>query len=167
MSLVLYQFSLVIGIILVIVVQKGEISMGIGDRIRTQRKKLRLTQVELAASVNVSSQVISNWERGYSQPNHEDVALLAEALDCSTEYLHGRKVEIDTLPKLTKKDEKDIAKKLENIIDSMDSDTALSFNGEPMDDETKDLVRAAIESNLMLTKQLAKKKFTPNKFRKE
>lgn len=72
----------------------------------------------------------------------------------------------NNLPELTAKDEKDIAKKLESILESMDSDTGLAFDGEPMDEETRDLVRAAIESNLQLTKQLAKKKFTPKKYRK-
>lgn len=75
--------------------------------------------------------------------------------------------EKNNLPQLTDKNEKDIAKKLESILDSMETDTALSFDGEPMDEETKELVRAAIESNLILTKQLAKKKFTPKKHRKE
>ncbi|PAE20542.1 hypothetical protein CHH80_11055 [Bacillus sp. 7504-2] len=64
--------------------------MSIGYRIKQKRNEKRLTQSQLGALVNVSSQVISNWERGYTHPNHEDVARLAEALDCSTEYLHGR-----------------------------------------------------------------------------
>ncbi|MCO7125077.1 helix-turn-helix domain-containing protein [Sporolactobacillus shoreicorticis] len=69
------------------------------------------------------------------------------------------------LPKLNKKDELDIAKQLEKMLNSMDDGTALAFDGEPMDEETKALVRTAIESNLKLTKQLAKKKFTPKKYR--
>lgn len=63
--------------------------MNIGERIKTKRKQSKLTQTELSKLVNVSSQVISNWERGYSDPNHDDVARLALALSCSTEYLHG------------------------------------------------------------------------------
>jgi transcriptional regulator with XRE-family HTH domain len=144
--------------------------MGIGERIRAKRKEIKLKQSELGNLVNVSPQVISNWERGYTDPNHDDVARLAAALDCSTDYLHGRKPDEprkSQLPSLSLKDERDIAKKLENILDAMDSDTALSFDGEPMDEETKELVRAAIESNLKLTKQLAKRKFTPKKYRKE
>lgn len=138
--------------------------MGIGERIRQKRKEKGLTQIELAVAVKVSSQVISNWERGYTDPSHDDVARLADVLNCSTEFLHGRDIK-KNLPDLTKKDEKDIAKKLENILDSMETDTALSFDGEPMDEETKELVRTAIESNLRLTKQIAKKKFTPKKFK--
>ncbi len=139
----------------------------IGARIKEKRKEKKLTQIELGKSVSVSAQVISNWERGYSDPNHDDVARLAEVLECSTDYLHGRDSKTSSLPTLTKKDEKDIAKKLEDILESMESDTALSFDGEPMDEETKGLVRAAIESNLILTKQIAKKKFTPKKYRKD
>ncbi|MBO0962381.1 helix-turn-helix transcriptional regulator [Neobacillus sp. MM2021_6] len=140
--------------------------MGIGDRIKQKRKEKRYTQAELGKIVSVSAQVISNWERGYSDPNHGDVARLAEALDCSTEFLHGRKVE-DNLPPLNNKDKRDIAKDLENILETMGTNTALSFDGEPLDDVTRELVKAAIESNLNLTKQLAKKKFTPKKYRKD
>ena len=65
------------------------ITISIGERIKTKRKQSKLTQTNLGSLVNVSSQVISNWERGYSDPNHDDVARLALALTCSTEYLHG------------------------------------------------------------------------------
>ncbi|MFJ8243840.1 helix-turn-helix domain-containing protein [Peribacillus asahii] len=138
--------------------------MGIGDRIKQKRKERRMTQVELGTAVNVSSQVISNWERGYTDPNHDDVARLAEVLECSTEFLHGRKIE-QASPTLSSKDEKDIAKKLESILNDLDSDSGLAFDGEPLDETTRELVKAQIESNLRLAKQLAKKKFTPKKYR--
>lgn len=143
---------------------KGDFFMGIGDRIKQKRKERRMTQVELGTAVNVSSQVISNWERGYTDPNHDDVARLAEVLECSTEFLHGRKIE-QASPPLSSKDEKDIAKKLESILNDLDSDSGLAFDGEPLDETTRELVKAQIESNLRLAKQLAKKKFTPKKYR--
>ncbi|MDG5787806.1 helix-turn-helix transcriptional regulator [Evansella sp. AB-P1] len=64
--------------------------MSIGNRIRTLRKKNGFTQKDLADKVKVSPQVISNWERGYTSPDHNDVENLADSLSCSTEYLHGR-----------------------------------------------------------------------------
>lgn len=63
--------------------------MNIGERIRKKRKEQKLTQAELAKQVNVSSQVISNWERGYTTPDSEDVRNLAKALDVTTDFLHG------------------------------------------------------------------------------
>ncbi|AMA72738.1 hypothetical protein ACH33_07650 [Aneurinibacillus sp. XH2] len=75
----------------------------IGRRIKEQRQKLKWTQKELAEKVNVSSQVISNWERGYTTPNSDDVALLSKALDISSDYLLGHsndpspKKQVDTV----------------------------------------------------------------------
>lgn len=38
----------------------------IGSQIKSLRKERRWTQQQLAENINVSSQVISNWERGYT-----------------------------------------------------------------------------------------------------
>lgn len=59
----------------------------IGNRIKTLRKKKNWTQQNLAAHVNVSSQVISNWEREYTNPTHEDVSRLAKVLEASADYI--------------------------------------------------------------------------------
>ena len=148
----------------------------LSQRLKHMRKLRKYTQEELAKKVNTTKGTISNYENGYSTPSNEMLALLADVLETSTDYLLGRSDNPrsnnpsnhkDNLPRLTEKDERDIAKQLEKILDSMDSDTALAFDGEPLDEETKELVRAAIESNLRLTKQLAKKKFTPKKYRKD
>jgi transcriptional regulator with XRE-family HTH domain len=144
--------------------------LSIGDRIRKKRKENNLTQKELASRVNVSAQVISNWERGYTDPDHDDVSRLADALNCSTEYLHGRSNKetpaSSDLPKLTAKEERDIAIQLEKMLSDLDNKNAVSFYGEPMDEETKEAMRISLESSLRLAKQLAKQKFTPKKYRK-
>lgn len=59
----------------------------IGNRIKTLRKRRNWTQQNLAAYVNVSSQVISNWEREYTNPTHEDVSRLAKVLEASADYI--------------------------------------------------------------------------------
>lgn len=146
--------------------------MEIGSRIKAKRKENRFTQIELAKLVNVSPQVISNWERGYSDLSSVDVARLADVLNCSTEYLLGKIDNLNSdwnskLPELSTKDERDIAKKLESILSDLNSDAGLAFDGEPMDDITRELVHEQIESNLRLAKQLAKKKFTPKKYRND
>ena len=53
-------------------------------------------------------------------------------------------------------------------MNDLDSETGLAFyNGEgEMDDETRELLRASLESALRITKLKAKEKFTPNKYRK-
>ena len=64
--------------------------MSLSNRIKEQRKKLHYTQKQLAEKVKVSPQVISNWERGYTEPSADDIAHLSKALECSGDYLLGR-----------------------------------------------------------------------------
>lgn len=64
--------------------------MSISERIKERRKKLHYTQKLLAEKVKVSPQVISNWERGYTEPGADDIAHLSKALECSGDYLLGR-----------------------------------------------------------------------------
>lgn len=39
------------------------------------------------------------------------------------------------------------------------------FDGEPMDEETKELLRVSLENGVRIAKISAKKKFTPKKYR--
>lgn len=59
----------------------------IGSRIKKFRKQQRLTQKQLAVLVDVSPQVISNWERDYSSPSSNDIAKLSNALGCSSDSI--------------------------------------------------------------------------------
>ena len=64
--------------------------MGFGERIRERRKLKKITQAELGVRVNKSAQVISNWERGYTPTiSHDDVVVLAVALEVNSSYLLG------------------------------------------------------------------------------
>ncbi|WP_379134394.1 helix-turn-helix domain-containing protein [Paenibacillus sp. sgz500958] len=81
-----------------------------GDRIRKLRTNIKLKQRQLGDLVGVSTQVISNWERGYSSPDNEDMAKLAEILKTSTDYLLGRVEDIFS-------DQLDMATRLDIIAD--------------------------------------------------
>jgi transcriptional regulator with XRE-family HTH domain len=61
--------------------------MTIGERIKKQRVKLNLTQSDLAASAMVSPQVVSNWEREYTDPDIYDLIRVSKVLKVSTDYL--------------------------------------------------------------------------------
>lgn len=82
--------------------------MQFNERIKEQRQKLRYTQKELAEKVNVSPQVISNWERGYTDPSPEDIKKLSAVLLTSTDYLLG----ITDNPELTVNEDNSFADEL-------------------------------------------------------
>ncbi len=63
--------------------------MNLSKNIYELRKERGLTQEELAEAVKVSRQTISNWELGETQPNPDQLLLLAKAFDISVSELLG------------------------------------------------------------------------------
>ncbi|WP_281884166.1 helix-turn-helix domain-containing protein [Paenibacillus sp. YYML68] len=61
----------------------------LGEKIRTQRIKRNWTQDFLAQKVGTSKHVMSNWERGVANPDHKQIALIANAFSVSADYLIG------------------------------------------------------------------------------
>jgi len=69
-------------------------------------------------------------------------------------------------PTLTEKDRRDIARDLEDIMAHLDSAGDLMFDGDPMSDEARESIRAAMKLGLEAAKLKNKERFTPKKYRK-
>jgi len=143
------------------------------NRLKFLRKQNHLSQEELAKKINTTKSTISNYENKYSTPSNEVLGDLANILNTTTDYLLGRTdnpsaIKNNVLPALTDKDERDIAKDLEKIINNLSTDVYAHFDGrsiDELDDEDKDLLIASFENSMGLAKRLAKEKFTPKKYR--
>ena len=61
-------------------------SKSIGNKITTARKKVNLSQAELAQQVSISSQAVGKWERGESMPDITTLNRLAEILGVDLNY---------------------------------------------------------------------------------
>ena len=61
----------------------------IGERIRILRQAYGISQVELAQSLNVSKQSISNWENNNILPSIDMLKKIAFHFSCSADYLLG------------------------------------------------------------------------------
>ncbi|MFV0559956.1 MAG: helix-turn-helix domain-containing protein [Enterococcus sp.] len=59
------------------------------EKLRKLRKISGYTQEELAIKINVSRQTISNWERGYSIPDTENLKIISKFYDVSISYFMG------------------------------------------------------------------------------
>lgn len=59
------------------------------DNLKHIRKRRGLTQNDLAIKINVTPQVISNIERGYTKTSHIIIKRLTDALACSVGDLVG------------------------------------------------------------------------------
>lgn len=61
----------------------------LNENIKVTRKNKGFTQEELAIRLNVTSQTVSKWEKGYSVPDAEMLSKLAEVLETSVSNLLG------------------------------------------------------------------------------
>ena len=55
------------------------------------RKALKKTQQEMADYLGISRQAYSNYENGKREPDYETLLKLGEYLNCSIDYLLGKK----------------------------------------------------------------------------
>lgn len=77
----------------------------LNERIRALRLAKGISQVDLAAMLNVSKQSVSNWENDNIQPSIDMLVHIADVFNVSTDYLLGREMqrELDS-DKLTEKE---------------------------------------------------------------
>lgn len=139
----------------------------LGTNIKEARKKAGLTQMELAKLTNLSRSYIGDIEKDRYNPSLATLKAIANALNQPLDTILTDNDINNNEPTLTSRDEKDIKKKLDEALASIDSE-ALIFDGEPveMDTETKELLKASLENSIRLAKTLAKKKYTPKKYQK-
>ena len=61
--------------------------MKLGEKIASQRRRLGLSQEELASRLNVTRQAVSKWETGTSDPSTSNLLALAKLYGISAEEL--------------------------------------------------------------------------------
>ncbi len=139
--------------------------MAFKDVLKQLRTSRGLTQKDLALRTGVSQNAISMYETGRREPDMRMLAALGEALDVDMNALMGSEGKTSAELPLNSRDQRDIGKKMRSMLELFDSQEALMFDGEPLDDETRELLKESYRSQLELTKRLAKVKYNPNKNR--
>lgn len=141
------------------------VNVTIVDRIKKLCNEQKITIAELERRIQLSNGQIRKWSN--QTPGIDKIQKVADYFKVSTDYLIGRTKR--EYWELTEKDERDIQKKLEELIADMSNADALAFSkdSEPMSEETKRLLILSLENSLRLGKEMAKKKFTPKKYRNE
>ena len=81
------------------------------EKLKMLRKKKGLTQQEVAELVHVERGVYTKWELGKSNPNYENLSMLACIFDVSLDYLLGDYLEISKERYLKLKKQKEEEKK--------------------------------------------------------
>lgn len=67
----------------------------IGDILKRERKKRRLTQADIGEQLGVSQQAVAKWENNSTEPRAQDLVTLAAIYNVSVDYLLGRELDPD------------------------------------------------------------------------
>lgn len=134
------------------------------ERVKELTNERKMTIAELERKLDFGQGSIRKWDK--QSPSAERLNKVAEFLDVSVDYLLGN-TDKRRYYDLTDKDEKDIAKELELMIEDLKNTGALSFSKETaeIDQQTHELLIASLENSLRIARIEAKKRFTPNKYR--
>lgn len=131
--------------------------------------KYGLTEYKVSKETGVTQSTLSDWKRGRSTPKTENMKKIADYFGVPLSYLlTGKMKEEIKETTLTAKDERDIAKDLDNIMTKLvagENGPAL-YEGQELSPESAELFREELEIALRRLKIINKEKYNPNKNKK-
>lgn len=138
-----------------------------GARLRLLREERKMSQLELSKSLGIGNVTLSQYENGARKPDNDTLVKISNYFDVSTDYLLGQ-TEWKNPPSLTKKDERDIQRELEQMVADLDSgNDGPSFYGGNMElsEYDREVLKKSLDETLRLIKLRNKEKYTPKKYR--
>lgn len=119
----------------------------------------------VAKATGIAATTFSAWKTGKSTPKQDKMQKIADYFGVSLEWLTGTsnyrtKAEwleaLDSPENLYRvNDEIDIAEQIERTLNTLEhSQDALAFNGEPLDDETRELLKTSLENSYRVAKTI-------------
>ena len=96
----------------------------------------KVSRTQLSESLGISYSTISDWVNGKSYPRIDKIEMMANYFGINKS---------DLVEDKANQKEIDIANMVNDLMDNLNSNQALMYSGEPMDEVTKELVRSSIE----------------------
>lgn len=128
-------------------------------------QKYGISAYKFCKETGISQSTISTWKNKKNLIGPDIGKKIADYFGISLDYLMtGIEEPEKKESKLTPKDERDIEKKLSETLEQIVSGDGLMFNGEIMDERTRQLLEISLR-NTMESAKIAAKKFTPNKYK--
>ena len=132
------------------------------ERVKDLCKERKIPISKLEKDLGFSNGYIGQLRKGVFPSDR--LVLIANYLNVSPDYLMTGETPSDKKEvTLTPRDERDIAKDLDNIMEKLNAgeDGPASYNGEELDPEAAELFRDELEIALRRLKIINKEKYTP------
>ena len=137
--------------------------MSLVDNIKNLCNGKNTTLAGLERELEFGQGTIRKWDS--SSPSVDKLQKIADYFNVPVDYLLGN--DPKEKPVLTKKDERDIKNKIDEILDMMVSQKGLMFDGDPLSPEALESIRSAMELGMSAAKLKNKEKYNPNKYKKD
>ncbi len=145
---------------------EGNVDMNAFDRLKNLCDEQGISVNTLEERLEIGRNSLYSWKKNI--PKGTNLIKVADYFNVSTDYLLGR-TDKKRYYDLTDKDERDIETQLEEMIKNMSSDSGFAAADgstlDELDEENREIMIASLENALRMHKRLAKKKFTPKKYR--
>lgn len=124
-------------------------------RIKLLRVESGKTQAEVAERLGVLRTTYGEYERGKILPPMDKIKVLADLYNVSVDYLIGNTNE----PKENTYNKMDVSQSMKEIVAYLQNEQSkLTFDGELLDDDSRELLINSLESSLKLGKMLSRRK---------
>nr|DAR22225.1 MAG TPA: Repressor protein CI [Caudoviricetes sp.] len=128
-----------------------------------------VSSYKVSKDTGVTQTSLSNWKAGRSTPTTKTLQRIADYFGVTVDYLMtGKEEPKEKAPELTAKDERDIAKDLDRIMEKLTAGESgpASYNGEDLDPEAAALFKDELEIALRRLKLINKEKYTNKRYKK-
>ena len=133
-------------------------------------EKYGLTAYKVSKATGIAGSTFSDWKYGRSNPKQDKLQKIADYFGVSLEYLMTGKEDVvkEKAPELSARDERDIKKDLNNIMEKLTSGESgpASYDGEELDPEAAALFKDELEIALRRLKMINKEKYTNKRYKK-
>ena len=135
------------------------------DRYKTIRDSRNIKDSQVAKETGITKSTFSEWKSGKYTPKQDKLQKIADFFGVTIDYLMtGTEDTTKEYHQLNARDERDISRRLEQTLSDLEGQQgALMFDGAPLDDETKELLKASLEHSIRVAKINAKK-FTNKRY---
>lgn len=128
-----------------------------------------VSSYKVSKDTGVTQTSLSNWKAGRSTPTTKTLQRIADYFGVTVDYLMtGKEEPKEKAPELTAKDERDIAKDLDRIMEKLTAGESgpACYNGEDLDPEAAALFKDELEIALRRLKMINKEKYTNKRYKK-
>lgn len=132
------------------------------ERLEELCAQRQITLTDLCRDTNVARSTLSDYKAGRRKSlNLQILQRFADYFQVSIDDIIGKKE-----PALTKKDERDIEKKMNALLGELEgAQDGLMYSGQALDPETRQLLAESLKNSMRMAKLIAKEKYTPKKYR--